>query len=310
MATKSSGTKPNPYAGYVPSTGSTLNPAQAAATKPATKAANQTAYNPRATQTPSAQHPTQQQPAQQAPQNQPRPAAGDPAGGGATQTRTKAGSVPQQAPTYTGPSWGQTPPQPVATQYRPAIGTNVPQYTGPSWGNTQPAGTRTQPYTGPGWANTQPEGTKPVPYQGPSWGNTQPNGTPTLIYQGPSWGNTQNGWTRADFEAWRRGERDLTMPRLPIPPGLGGSGNFDRNPYNDQIIYPTVPAPVVDPAGGIVYPDGYAVDGGGGYTDYYPQGYGDGYGGGGWGGRGGWGNYDPYPYEPKDWFVGMQSWRF
>lgn len=281
------------------------------APKTGTKAANQTTHNPRANQTPAVQHPTQQQPSAQ-PQQQPRPGAGDPAGGGAQSTRTKAGSVPVSAPQYTGPSWGQTPDQPIDMTSRPAIGTDVQPYAGPSWGNTQPAGTETKVYQGPGWANTQPEGTQPVPYQGPSWGNTQPAGTQTQIYQGPSWGNTQNTWTRQDFEAWRRGERDLTMPRLPIGTGLGNSQNFDRNPYNDEIIYPTIPAPVVDPAGGLTYPDGYDTNGDG-YTDYWPQ-YGssqdpwqsDGY---GWGGRGGY-SYNDYQYEPKDWFVGMQNWRF
>jgi len=280
--------------------------------KPTTKAANQVTHNPRANQQPAVQHPTQQQPSVQPQQQAPQPGWGGDGG----DTRNKAGSVPQgPAPQYTGPSWGQTPERQVLPTTRPVMG--VAPYQGPSWGNTQPLGTQTRLYNGPGWANTQPDGTKPVPYQGPSWGNTQPANTQTIVYQGPSWGNTQKTWTRADFEAWRAGERGDPgawdgVGRQPIPLGLGNSGNMTRNPHwQPQAVEGFAAPELADNT--VTYPEGYTDPAAQGYTDYFPGagGYSDpwqdwGGGGGGWGSRP-W--YD-YGQQVEDWFPGMMNWRF
>lgn len=116
-----------------------------------------------------------------------------------------------------------------------------------------------------------------------------------------------NPWTVEAREAWRQGEREAPPPTV-RPRAAGRTGAID-------ITYQTAPAPVVDPEGGLIYPPGYDTNGDG-YADYWPQYAGDGYtpwddwGRGGRGGGGGWTDYGDSEFEPQDWFVGMQNWRF
>lgn len=285
---------PKKTTGYVPATGSTLQPHQAQSRQVAPQ--------------PSQQGQTiQPTPGKAAQQNMSRnPHANDGSTVTPSQqpwnqyttgpTRRKQGTV---APKPRAPQVSMAPvPSNIPAPYSPSV-TGLPTTEGiPVWNQyvvpvpSAPFNQYTAGRPAPIWNQYRDK------LDSQYWDNTVPQTTgttPTPI------------WTQQDFEAWRRGERDLTIPRLPIPDGLGGSQNFPRNNRGGMGVQGFEVAGQADTQ--VTYPEGVAPDQG--YTDVYPYagdggGYGDGYGGYGGYGRGGY----SYQQQVEDWFPGMMTWRF
>lgn len=291
--------KPKPSQGYVPSTGSTLQPYQPQSRQVAPQPSQQGQGVPgaqgarKAANQDMSRNPHANDAAPITPSSQPFNMSTT------GQTRRKQGTVARQprAPQAPMPSG---PVSSVPAPYSPTP-LGLPTTEGiPVW-NQYVVPTPSAPFN-------QYTAGRPAPIwnqyrdklDSQYWDNTVPQTTgttPTPI------------WTQQGFEDWRRGERDLTIPRTPIPPGLGGSQNHSRDGYGsmaDQGYQGFEVAGHADTQ--VTYPDGTGAQG---YTDVYPQ-YGDGGGyGDGYGGYGGYGRY-PYNYnqQVEDWFPGMMSWRF
>jgi len=269
--------------GYVPATGSTMNPQPQPGRGDGSHVANQQAHNPYENSAPRAYS-----------------SAGDPTGGGG-RIVTKAGSRPvtSQNPNAGDPGWGSRTSQ----MPQPAPVTNV-------MGANRPPDGYMPAETHPGYADLLNVRTKAgaIPTE------------PKLVYA-PDLGalstvDTGYGsvWTRPAFEDWRAGERgdpgawqgNPQPAKVDTRDTLKHRGNIVNGVPGVEVVG------VNDTA--ITAPDSY-VDPNAGMTDYWPTG--DANGNGQWDpweqwGRGGGYSRPWYDYQQQveDWFPGMMNWRF